>query len=131
MFSNVPQFIDTEDKIVGPLTAKQFGWLVLGGVLLLVAWNMFDNSAFIFAAIIIGGIFGAFAFYRPYNQTLLKFLVSSFMFIFNPKAYVWRRNYVNIETMKAPRARKEEIVVHKKTLDNKKIADISKMLDRQ
>jgi len=36
MLFNVPQFIDIEDKIVGPLTAKQLGWLALGSVIALL-----------------------------------------------------------------------------------------------
>ena len=45
MISNVPQFIDTEDKIVGPLTAKQLGWMAVGGVLFLIVWTTLDRSA--------------------------------------------------------------------------------------
>ena len=59
---NIPQFIDKEDKIVGPLTAKQLGWMFGGGAILLVLWNLLDMTAFILAAIVVGGIVGAFAF---------------------------------------------------------------------
>ncbi len=131
MFSNVPQFIDTEDKIVGPLTAKQLGWLAIAGVLLLILWNTLDMSSFLFSAIIIGGIFGALAFYRPYNQPLLTFMVSSVMFAFNPKMYVWKRNYVNIKTARVTAPKNKEIIIHKKTINSEKIAAISKMLDKK
>ncbi|MFA7319284.1 MAG: PrgI family protein [Parcubacteria group bacterium] len=130
MFSNVPQFIDTEDKIVGPLTAKQLGWLATGGVLLLIAWNTLDLSSFIVTAIFVGGIFGSLAFYRPYNQPLLKFLLSSVFFAFNPKVYIWKRNYDNIKIVQKPVVKKEDIVSKRKPISNQKIKDISKILDR-
>lgn len=130
MFSNVPQFINTEDKIVGPLTAKQLGWLAVGGVLLLIAWNTLDLSAFIVSAIIIGAIFGSLAFYRPYDQPLLKFVLSSIFFIFNDKVYIWKRNYDNIKIVRKPKSKEKELSPQKKIIDNQKIRDISKILDR-
>jgi len=35
---NVPQFIETEDKLIGPFTLKQFLYLAAGGALLVFAW---------------------------------------------------------------------------------------------
>ncbi len=131
MFSNVPQFINKEDKIVGPLTAKQLGWLATGGVLLLITWNTLDMSSFIVSAIIIGGIFGALAFYRPYNQPLLSFLLSSVFFAFNPKVYIWKRNYDNIKTVHHSVTKKKDAPVKKKTINNKRILEISNMIDRK
>ncbi len=74
MLFNVPQFIDIEDKIVGPLTAKQLGWLAAAGIILFVLFNFLDTSAFVIACVIVGTIFGALAFYRPYNQSLINFI---------------------------------------------------------
>ena len=130
MLTNVPQFIDTEDKIVGPLTAKQLGWVGLGGLLSLIAWNTLDISTAIFSIIIIAGIFGALAFYRPYNQPLLKFMLASVFFTFNPKIYIWKRNYANIKVA-TKKVQPKEIVILKKTISNKNISDISKILDQR
>ncbi|OGI29624.1 MAG: hypothetical protein A2288_01990 [Candidatus Moranbacteria bacterium RIFOXYA12_FULL_44_15] len=129
MLFNVPQFIDIEDKIVGPLTAKQLGWLGLAGVILLVLWNFLDTQAMIIAAVVIGGIFGALAFYRPYNQTLLQFIFSSVLFATRPKIYIWRRFY---DSMRVEKKSKEkiEVVREKKKLNKEKIEEISKMLNQ-
>ena len=130
MFSNVPQFIDTEDKIVGPLTAKQLGWLAAGGILLLIAWNTLDMSSFIVTAIFVGSLFGSLAFYRPYNQPLLKFFLSSVFFAFNPKVYIWKRNYDNMKVVKKAVVKKETLVSRRKNISEQKIKDISKILDQ-
>jgi len=124
---NVPQFIDIEDTIVGPLTAKQLGWIAAGFVVLLVLFSLLDMSAFIIAAIVVGFIFGMLAFYRPHSQPLILFVFSMFAFFFKPKMYVWHRMPEAQEKKKV--AIKAEPHIIKKKLSANKIAELSKMLD--
>jgi hypothetical protein len=91
MLFNVPQYIDVEDKVAGPFTAKQLLWMFGCGAMLLVLWNTLDKVTFIISAIPIILLFAALAFYRPYNQPLIKFIYFAVMFLFRPKVYVWRR----------------------------------------
>ena len=128
MLFNVPQFIDIEDKIVGPFTAKQLGWMAIAGIILLILWNTLDASAFILSGIIVCAIFGALAFYRPYNQPLTKFIASSFHFAFKPKMYIWKRNFIEVKITK-PKKKKEESHT-RKILDSKKIQEITKIVDK-
>jgi len=90
MRSNVPQFIDIEDKIAFQLTAKQLGWFALGGVLIFFAWTIFDSSSFIAWSIIIVLLSSVFAFYRPAGVSLVEFIKFGFLHIIKPKIYVWR-----------------------------------------
>ena len=131
MLFNVPQFIDIEDKIVGPLTAKQLGWLGIAGILLLIFWSTLVFSTFIPVAVITLAIFGALAFYRPYNQPLLNFLMSGVNFFMKPKVYVWKRYYDNIKVAKKIEKPKEEITVKRKVLDSKRIEELSERLNRK
>jgi hypothetical protein len=130
---NIPQFIDKEDKIVGPFTAKQLGWMFGGGAALLVLWNLLDFSGFFVAAIIVVGIVGAFAFYRPYNQTFLSFLFSLFSFTTKPKFYLWKRvppkNAFGVKTSRKNSAKKSEEKAPRKKISENKIEEISKILD--
>ena len=128
MLFNVPQFINIEDKIVGPLTAKQLGWLAVGGVILFVLFNLLDKSAFIIAAVIVGFLFGALAFYRPYNQPLINFIGSSISFIFRPRLYVWKRLGENAKTDRRM-AERTSPLAKKKVLNSKKLEEISRRLD--
>jgi hypothetical protein len=129
MLFNIPQFIDQEDKIVGPLTAKQLGWMFGAGAILLVLWNLLDFTAFILAALVTGAVFGAFAFLRPYNQSFLSFLLSVFSFSFKPKVYIWKR-IPKKETViqKAPAEMKAK--VPQKQISENKIEEISNILDK-
>lgn len=125
---NVPQFIDIEDRIVGPLTAKQLGWLALGGVVLLVLWGFLDTSAFILAAIFVAAIFGAMAFWKPNGQPLLHYVLSSISFIFKPKMYVWKKIPGKVKIEKKEKKIIKEIP--KKTLSQEKIEKLSEILDK-
>lgn len=130
MLFNVPQFTDIEDKVVGPFTAKQMGWLALGGMILFISWSVLDTQAFFIAAVIIGIFFGALAFYRPYNQPFIQFIFSGISFFFRPKMYVWKRVYDTMSSAKRtniPKVAKKEPI--KKRLDYRKIEDLSKILD--
>jgi hypothetical protein len=133
MMYNVPQFIDTEDKIVGPLTAKQLGWLFCAGAVLLVLWNVLDFAAFIITAILVVALFSAFAFYRPNGQTFLKFLISVVFFGTRPKIYVWKRDNPAKTIIKKSAAKKPEVGenIRKKALNQDKIQEISGLLDSQ
>ncbi len=130
MLFNVPQFTDIEDKIVGPFTAKQLGWLAVGGAILLILFHTLTMGTSIVVGIFIVAIFGALAFYRPYNQPLIKFIMSGIYFFFHPKMYVWKRNYAKIETVpKQMINKKTNSIKTKKKLNSKKIQEISTHLD--
>ncbi|GBE17084.1 prgI family protein [bacterium BMS3Abin15] len=100
MLFNVPQYIDVEDKIVGPLTGKQLLWMIGMGIMLLVLWNTVSRAIFFIAGIPLALIFIAFAFYRPYNQPLIKFIIHAILFLFRPKVYTWRRTAKRIQVTK-------------------------------
>lgn len=95
MLFNVPQFIDVEDKIVGPFTGRQLLWMFGLGAVLLVLWNILEKTPFFISAVIISLIFVALAFYRPYNQPLITFIASAILFLFRPKTYFWERDAIS------------------------------------
>jgi hypothetical protein len=130
MLFNIPQFIDKEDKIVGFLTAKQLGWLLGGGALLLVLWTILDTTGLIIVAVPIVAIFGALAFYQPNGQPLIGFLLSSFSFVTHPKVYIWHRVSEKEEVKKVVKKKNNAAQVQKE-INTDKIEEISKLLDRK
>jgi len=87
----VPQFVEIEDKIVGPLTIKQFLFLGGGGALLFVLWLFLTLGAFIVLAIPIGGITAALAFYKPNGQPFIALIGSMIRYLSKPRLYLWRK----------------------------------------
>lgn len=130
MLFNVPQYIDVEDKVAGPFTAKQLLWMFGCGATLLVLWNILDKVTFIISAILIVLLFGALAFYRPYNQPLVKFIYFAIIFLFRPKIYVWkriteRRSFNRKDENKAP----AHVEKKKESLVSGDVEELAKMLD--
>jgi hypothetical protein len=130
MLFNVPQYIDVEDKVAGPLTAKQLMWILAMGAVLLVMWTIFDKATFFILAIPVGAIFLAMAFYRPYKQPLIKFIASGIMFAFRPKIYIWKRTHDG-QTRQGGNEKKsaENVQIVKKSPSLEEVADLTKLVD--
>ena len=135
MLFNVPQYIEIEDKIAGPLTAKQLLWMFGMGAVLLILWGILETGAFIITAIPVALIFCALAFYKPHGQPLIKFILWGISFAFRPKTYTWKRDYVkrkkveknpeaSIDSFKEKKEKKEAIL-------SKNIVDFAKTLDSE
>ena len=92
MLINVPQYIEVEDKVAGPLTVKQLGWMIALGVVLLIMWNVFSGVAFFILGFPVTLLFLALTFYRPYGQPLGSFIIFGFLYYFRPKIYTWKRS---------------------------------------
>ncbi len=87
----VPQFIEFEDKIIGPLTLKQFGYLAVAGVLALI---FFFNLTLIFAIVLSIPVVGAalaLAFGQVKGTPMPKYLTAMFGFALKPQLYLWKR----------------------------------------
>ncbi len=88
----VPQFIEVEDKIFGPLTWRQFLYLG-GGVGMAVA--LFFIAPFVIFAIVgipLAALGGALAFYPINNRNFSYFLEALFNYFSSQRLYLWRRN---------------------------------------
>lgn len=127
---SVPQYIDVEDKVAGPLTVKQLLWFFGGGGILILLWNVLDKPAFFVAAVPISLLTAAFAFWKPNGRTLILFVGDGLLFLFKPKLYTWRRVPVikKHSKMKKPHKKSAQEPEHKKlTADD--IAALTRTLD--
>ena len=114
---NIPQFIDSEDKIIGPVTITQFASLIIGTVVLVFVYLLTPNTL-IFAIIgtPIGAITIAFAFAKINGQGLATFLTNVITYVQRPSIYLWSREIISQKPIiKAPAEKKK----HRKTIDNK------------
>ncbi|HFC76679.1 MAG TPA: PrgI family protein [Candidatus Moranbacteria bacterium] len=132
MHYNVPQFIDIEDKIVGPLTAKQLLWMFAMGGVLLILWATVGNKInFFIIGIPIALAFVALAFYRPYGQPLSKFITSAFLFIVKPKIYIWRREIKPEKKKKITEFKKINNFPEKKKMKQEELHQLAEILDSE
>lgn|SRR3990167_3835333 len=87
----IPQFIDIENKIVGPLTLKQFLYLAAAGGLDFLLFFVLATWLWVFIAAIIAGIGLALAFGKYNGQSLPKIGLYAFGFMWKPRRYFWQR----------------------------------------
>ena len=87
----VPQFIDIEDRIIGPLTLKMFGYYAVAFMLLVPLYVLLDLSLFITLALPTVGVAALFAHVRIHGQSFVAVLAHGIQFFVSPRVYVWRR----------------------------------------
>ncbi len=88
----VPQFIDVEDKIFGPISVRQFIILLVTAVMAVVIYRVFGNIDFFVTAavdgvVVVGGVLIAFVKIQgtPLHQFLLHYLQAALQ----PRLRVW------------------------------------------
>lgn len=87
----VPQFIEIEDRIVGPLTLKQFLYLGGAAVLLLFFWFLFEFFLWLLLAIPVTVFAGALAFLKVNNRPLIHYVKGAIFYMLKPRLYLWSR----------------------------------------
>jgi hypothetical protein len=99
----VPQFIETEDKVIGPFSIRQFIYVGIACLIsaffyfLLVTWLFL-----IFAIILIGGAL-AISFVKIEGRPLLNVITSGARFYWNPQTYIWKPDHAPVTPQKAPK----------------------------
>ncbi len=124
----VPQFINIEDKIAFQLTAKQLGWIGLGGFFGFMAWGLLEDVYFYIVGFFIIIVLLAVLFIRPYGQELPVFIKNIFVFVFKPKVYIWKKGYSEKEVVKKIN-KKEEKTFSEKKINPEDIKKAIKSLD--
>lgn len=87
----VPQFVDIEDKIIGPFTLKQFLTYVVAAMLLVPVYIYSDLSLFITISLPVLGIAAVFAHLKIYGRSFSQVTFSAFSYVLKGQLYVWRR----------------------------------------
>ena len=129
----VPQFIEVEDKIFGPLTLKQFIYLAGGAGLSFIVY-LFTGSLIIsfIPIIIIMGISVALAFYKVNNKPIIGVAEAAIKYWLGGKLYIWKKE----DKMIRPRSQAEAVKQAKSyasvmvpKISDSKLKDLSWSLD--
>lgn len=122
----VPQFIEVEDKLFGPLTFKQFIYLIGSGGFTFV---IFRSLPFFFAVLIglpVVALGLALAFYKPNNKPFIFTLEAALKYFTGGKLYIWKKEKkASYTTQKKNEV--EQIYIPK--LSNSKLSDLAWDLD--
>lgn len=86
----VPQFIETEDKVVGPFSLRQFAYVGAAAVVTGICYFLLQTWLFVIMAVILLGGSLALSFVKINGRPLVKIALSAFNFYWNPQMYVWK-----------------------------------------
>ena len=106
----MPQFIDVEDKIFGPITTRQFLILLSAGLVLFIAFKLADTALFIFLAALIGGSALVLGFVKINGQAFHYFLLNIVQTIRRPSRRIWYKSFTKSELQESIKSGKVAIV---------------------
>lgn len=124
----VPQFIDVEAKIIGPITTRQFLIFLAAALVIFISYKIFDFGLFLTIGIVVFLLAATFAFVkvngRPFHYFVLN-LVQTFR---KPGIRVWNHQQPSFEEKENKEFKFEEVVVNKK-LNEAQLAELSLIVD--
>jgi hypothetical protein len=123
----VPQFIDIEERIVGPLTLPQFFYVAGGAGAAYVAYRFLPPIINIAVAVAVIGFGCALAFVRINNRPFPVMLYAMLGYWGGTKMYLW-----SFDRATKQKPRKEVIEMNnnkKQLLSDQKLRDLSWGLD--
>lgn len=130
----VPQNIDMEDKIIGPLTLVQFFYLLFGGLIIYILFNYLavNGYGFLFwiLALPIGLFSFAMAFVKVQDRPFPVFVLAFIKYLTQPRSRVWQRYEAPKELVtKPPKNEQPKIPAIHKELDLVKVNELANILD--
>ncbi len=102
----VPQNVETEDKILGPFSIKQFVYLIIAIMWGFLMWRIFGFALPIAVILIlpVSGIFVALAVGKREEQSFENFFVAFIRFLVLPRKRVWMKDTDQDIVKSAPKA---------------------------
>lgn len=110
----VPQFIENEDKILGPVTVRQFVLSLATVFIIFIEYKLLAFAYFLIAAILTAGIGGVFGFLKINGQPFHIFFLNFVQTIMRPSLRVWDKHlsdselklYIKPQTIAEPEGEK-------------------------
>jgi len=124
----VPQFIDVEDRIFGPLTIKQFVYLAGGAGLSFALWRLLPLFIALIVIVPVVTLSVGLAFYKVNNRPLLTTLEYAVGYFFGKKLYLWETKKM-VPKQTSIKTKKESELISVPKLSESKLKDLAWSLD--
>jgi hypothetical protein len=131
MMFNVPQFIDVEDKIAGPLTWRQLLWMIGMGAVVLTLFMFLDGPIMFIVIVPVVLLFLLLAFYRPGGQPFIQYIMSAFFFLFRPKVMMWDRPVGGMLRKPITKKAQADTAPDRKAVTMEEIRAVAEMVDKR
>ncbi|MEK7158828.1 MAG: PrgI family protein [Patescibacteria group bacterium] len=126
----VPQFIDVEDKIIGPISVRQFVVLLAGVGFMFATYVVLQFATAVFVMVVELGFFVAIAFAKVNGQNLHYFLLVLLQTIKKPGVRIWDKS-VDLSDLKKKQDRAEahSMMLLPKHVTASRLAQLSLIVD--
>lgn len=128
----VPQFIDVEDKILGPISVRQFIMLLAGAGLVFVNYELFARASFLYflaSSLGIVGLTFLFAFLKVNGRLFHHFLLNLFQTAKDPKYRVWNKKLARADIVRREPFVPTPPIPQKAPLTASKLAKLALVVD--
>lgn len=123
----VPQFIDVENKIIGPISPRQFIIMLAAGGLIFVCYKLLTFAPFIVAAALILGIGALFAFVKINGQQFHYFMLNIIQTLKRPGLRTWKKE-IDDKSREAVEA-EMKILPTRKLVSSSHLSELSLIVD--
>jgi hypothetical protein len=130
----VPQFIEVESKVIGPISVRQFIILLATAGIMFIWYSLFSTVFFIVLSAITFGIGVVFSFVKVNSQPFHQFALSAIQTLKRPGLALWHREINTVAVVKMARKDKKKdkgdtTFVPKPEVSTSHIAELSLIVD--
>lgn len=128
----VPQFLDVEDKVIGPITVRQFIILLISGGIEFAAWRFADLSLFLLISFFNAVFTILFAFIKINGRPIHFFLLNIIQTSKRPWLRLWIKEFDSTEFHAKKEAAKDkriEMPKSKYKVGTSRLAELSLIVD--
>lgn len=117
----VPQFIDVEDKILGPITSRQFVLMLVAALFEFIFYTILQFWLFLIIGIIVFIMFGILAFIKVNGMPFHFFILNIFQTFRRPSVRIWNKELKKGDLKELAKIDKKEEVA--KEISEKRISE--------
>ncbi len=125
----VPQFIEVETKIIGPISVRQFITLLVSAGIIFLLYELLASTAFIISALFVAAISGTIAFARINSQPFHIFALNFIQTMKTPNLRVWHREFIQYKEKTKKEKKKPQPPVIKKQVTPSRLTELSLQVD--
>lgn len=126
----VPQFIDVESKIIGPITTRQFLIILAAAVIVGISYKLFDFSLFLTITVVVLIITAVFAFVKVNGRPFHYFVLNITQTLRRPGIRVWNNRLTVFEEIdRTPFVKPEQKPVVKEPYKKSRLAELALVVD--
>ncbi len=127
----VPQFVDVESKIIGPLTLKQFIYIAGGIGACFLLLHLLPFFIAILLCIPVAGFAGALAFYKVNGKPFERMLEAAVAYYSSSKFFIWKKENTPIKPKIASVVKLTSVRGNTVRLTRGKLHDLARSLDEE